>query len=44
MKTSVGLWLDHREAVIVMLSDKGQETTRVISLVENSDAGFKMQE
>jgi len=34
MKTSAGLWIDHREAVIVMLSDKGQETTRVKSLVE----------
>ena len=34
MKTSAGLWIDHREAVIVLLSDKGQETTRVKSLVE----------
>ena len=34
MKTSAGLWIDHRESVIVMLSDKGQETTRVKSEVE----------
>jgi len=27
MKTVAGLWVDHREAVIVILSDKGQETT-----------------
>ena len=29
MKTLVGLWVDHRKAVIVILSDKGQETRRV---------------
>ena len=34
MKTLAGLWIDHREAVIVTLSDKGQETRRVKSLVE----------
>jgi hypothetical protein len=34
MKTSAGLWIDHREAVIVILSGKGQETTRIKSLVE----------
>jgi hypothetical protein len=42
-QTSGGQWLDHREAVIVMLSGKGRETRRVISLVENSEARFKMQ-
>ena len=34
MKTLAGLWIDHREAVIVILSDKGQETRRVRSHVE----------
>jgi hypothetical protein len=34
MKTVAGLWIDHREAVIVILSDKGQETRRVKSHVE----------
>ena len=34
MKPVAGLWIDHREAVIVLLSDKGQETRRVKSHVE----------
>lgn len=34
MKTSAGLWIDHREAVIVLLSAKGLETIRVKSGVE----------
>ena len=34
MKTLAGLWIDHPEAVIVILSDKGQETRRVKSRVE----------
>jgi predicted RNA-binding protein with PIN domain len=34
MKTLAGLWIDHREAVIVILSDKGQETRRIKSGVE----------
>jgi hypothetical protein len=34
MKTLAGLWIDHREAVIVMLSDKGEETKRIGSGVE----------
>ena len=34
MKTSAGLWIDHREAVIVLHSDKGQETTRIKSQAE----------
>jgi hypothetical protein len=34
MKTSAGLWIDHREAVIVILSAKGQETMRIKSNVE----------
>jgi hypothetical protein len=34
MKTSAGLWIDHREAVMVILSAKGQETMRMKSEVE----------
>ena len=25
MKTTVGLWIDHRKAVIVAVTDKGEE-------------------
>jgi len=34
MKTLAGLWIDHREAVIVFLSENGQETRRIKSQVE----------
>jgi hypothetical protein len=34
MKTLAGLWIDHREAVIVLVSDKGRETRRIKSFVE----------
>jgi hypothetical protein len=34
MKSNVGLWIDHREAVIVSLSDKIEKTMRVISEME----------
>jgi hypothetical protein len=34
MKTSLGLWLDHRKAVIVAVSGKGETTKLVISKVE----------
>lgn len=33
-KTLAGLWIDHREAVIVLISGKRQETKRIKSLVE----------
>ena len=31
MKPNAGLWIDHREAVIVVLSDTGEATTRIQS-------------
>jgi hypothetical protein len=31
LKTEAGLWIDHREAVIVVLSKTGQETKRIQS-------------
>jgi stalled ribosome rescue protein Dom34 len=34
MKTAAGLWIDHRKAIIVTLSDKGQETKEILSSVE----------
>ena len=34
MKTLAGLWIDHREAVIVLVSGKEQETKRIKSRVE----------
>ena len=34
MKTKVGLWMDHRKAVIVVVSDKGEEIKQIVSKVE----------
>lgn len=34
MKTKVGLWMDHQKAVIVVLTDKGEETKLIISKAE----------
>jgi hypothetical protein len=34
MRTKVGLWIDHRKAMIVVVTDKGEETQLVISKVE----------
>ena len=34
METTLGLWLDHRKAVIVAITDKGETTKLVISKVE----------
>jgi hypothetical protein len=34
MKTLAGLWIDHREAVIIFVSDKGEVTKRIKSSVE----------
>jgi len=34
MRTKVGLWMDHRKAVIVAITDKGEESTLIISKVE----------
>lgn len=35
MKTKIGLWIDHRQAVIVRLTDGVQKTRRIISNMEN---------
>ena len=34
MRTKVGLWIDHRKAVIVAVTDKGEEIRLIISKVE----------
>ncbi len=34
MKKAIGLWIDHREAVIVLVSDAGEETRRIQSQQE----------
>jgi hypothetical protein len=34
MKNAVGLWIDPRKAVIVLMTDKGEATKLIISKVE----------
>jgi len=34
MRTKVGLWIDHRKAIVVTVTDKGDETKLVISTVQ----------
>ena len=34
MKPKVGLWIDHRKAIIVAISDKGEEVGLIVSKVE----------
>ncbi len=34
MSTKVGLWIDHRKAVVVSITDSGQETGLILSNVE----------
>lgn len=34
MKTQVGLWIDHRKAVLVRVSDAGEETIEITSNME----------
>ena len=40
MKTTVGLWIDHRKAIIVALTDKGEATKLIISKVEKQPGRF----
>lgn len=40
MKTTAGLWIDHRKAVIVIVSDKGDETRVIESNVEKQPGRF----
>ena len=34
MRTRVGLWIDHRKAIVVAVTDKGEEIRLIISKVE----------
>ncbi|MEG4293871.1 hypothetical protein Q5692_34620 [Microcoleus sp. C2C3] len=34
MKTKVGLWIDHRKATVVAITEKGEEIKEIISEVE----------
>jgi hypothetical protein len=34
MRAKVGLWIDHRQAIIVAITDEGEETSLIISEVE----------
>jgi hypothetical protein len=34
MRTKVGLWIDHKKAIVVAVTDKGEETGLIISKVE----------
>jgi stalled ribosome rescue protein Dom34 len=40
MKTTVGLWIDHRKAVIMAISDKKEEKTVIESKVEKQPGRF----
>jgi len=34
MRTKVGLWIDHKKAIVVAITEKGEETGLIISNVE----------
>jgi hypothetical protein len=38
MRTKVGLWIDHRQALIVSLSERGEQTQRVTSASSNRES------
>jgi hypothetical protein len=40
MKTKVGLWIDHRKALVVAITDKGEEIKLVISKVEKQPGRY----
>jgi len=40
MKTTVGLWIDHKKAIIVAVTNKGEETKLIISKVEKQPGRF----
>jgi hypothetical protein len=41
MKTTKGLWIDHRKAVIVTVKDKGEEVKEILSHVEKQLGRFE---
>jgi hypothetical protein len=34
MRTNIGLWIDHRKAIVVAVTEKGKEISEIISEVE----------
>jgi hypothetical protein len=34
MKTKVGLWIDHKQATIVAITEQGEKTSQIVSQVE----------
>jgi len=40
MKKTVGLWIDHRKAVIVAISEQGEETKEIESAVEKQPGRY----
>ena len=40
MKTVAGLWIDHRKAIIVTESDRGEKTKEILSHVEKQPGRF----
>jgi hypothetical protein len=40
MKKAAGLWIDHRKAVIVVVTDQGEETRLIISKVEKQPGRY----
>jgi hypothetical protein len=41
MKTTTGLWIDHKKAVIVTITDKGEEIKEITSHVEKQPGRFE---
>jgi hypothetical protein len=41
MKTTKGLWIDHRKAVIVAVTSKGEEVKEILSHVEKQQSRFE---
>ncbi len=41
MKTTKGLWIDHRKAVIVAVTDKGEKVKEILSHVEKQLGRFE---
>jgi hypothetical protein len=39
MKTKVGLWIDHKQAIVVAVTDKGQEIGLIVSKAEKQGRG-----
>ena len=35
MKKNIGVWIDHREAIVVELSEAGEKTSRIESAIES---------